>query len=293
MTEKNRDMIKIGVLHPGNMGISVAASAQNSGNEVYWASQGRSSQTRERAENSHLRDAGTLAKVCETCSVIIGVCPPHAAEDVAQQVVAHGFTGLYLDANAISPERTIRIGQRVTEAGASFVDGSIIGGPAWEPGRTWLYLSGPDAHVAAACFSAGPLETRVIGESIGKAAALKMCFAAYTKGSSALLCAILAAAEGLGVWEELEHQWSRGGSDFAEQAVQRVRRVTAKAWRFAGEMEEISATFDSVGVPGGFHAAASDIYRRITGFKDATSTPPLEDVVAALLQTPGKDSDDN
>jgi 3-hydroxyisobutyrate dehydrogenase-like beta-hydroxyacid dehydrogenase len=292
VTEKKQDTKKIAVLHPGNMGVSIAASARNSGNEVYWASEGRSSQTRERAENSDLRDAGTLAQVCRTCSVVISVCPPHAAEDVAQQVVAQSFAGLYLDANAISPERTIRIGQRVTEAGASFVDGSIIGGPAWEPGRTWLYLSGPDAHAAAACFSAGPLETSVIGESIGKAAALKMCFAAYTKGSSALLCAILAAAEGLGVWEELKHQWSRGGSDFAEQAVERVRRVTAKAWRFAGEMEEISATFDSVGVPGGFHAAASDIYRRITGFKDAASTPPLEDVVAALLQTPGKDSDD-
>jgi 3-hydroxyisobutyrate dehydrogenase-like beta-hydroxyacid dehydrogenase len=293
VTEKNQNVKKIGVLHPGNMGISVAVSAQNSGNDVYWASEGRSPQTRERAESFDLRDAGTLAKVCEICSVIISVCPPHAAEDVAQQVLAHGFTGLYLDANAISPERTIRIGQRVTAAGASFVDGSIIGGPAWEPGRTWLYLSGPDAHVAASCFSTGPLETSVIGESIGKAASLKMCFAAYTKGSSALLCAILAAAQRLGVWEELERQWSRGGSDFAEQAVQRVRRVTAKAWRFAGEMEEISATFDSVGVPGGFHAAASDIYRRIADFRDAASTPLLDDVVAALLQTPRKDSDDH
>jgi 3-hydroxyisobutyrate dehydrogenase-like beta-hydroxyacid dehydrogenase len=289
---KTDRIFRIGVLHPGNMGISVAASTQNSGHEVYWASEGRSPQTRERAENYRLCDAGTLANLCVTCSVVIGVCPPHAAEDVAQQVVDCGFTGLYLDANAISPERTIRIGQRVTDAGASFVDGSIIGGPAWEPGRTWLYLSGPDAHVAASCFSSGPLETSVIGESIGKAAALKMCFAAYTKGSSALLCAILAAAEGLGVWEELEHQWSRGGSDFAERAVERVRRVTAKAWRFAGEMEEISATFDSVGVPGGFHAAASEIYRRIADFKDATSTPPLEDVVAALLQTPLEDRDD-
>jgi 3-hydroxyisobutyrate dehydrogenase-like beta-hydroxyacid dehydrogenase len=287
MAEKNQATTKrkIGVLHPGNMGISVAASAQNSGHAIYWASEGRSPQTRERAEKFNLKDAHTLANLCETCSVIISVCPPHAAEDVAHQVVAQGFTGLYLDANAISPERTRRIGQGVTEAGASFVDGSIIGGPAWEPGRTWLYLSGPEAHVAASCFSAGPLETSVIGESIGKAAALKMCFAAYTKGSSALLCAIVAAAEGLGVWEELQRQWSRGGSDFAEQAVQRVRRVTAKAWRFAGEMEEISATFDSVGVPGGFHAAAADVYRRIADFKDAPSTPALEDVVAALLQT--------
>ncbi len=273
---------KVGLLHPGNMGISVAASAQNSGHDVYWASEGRSPQTRERAAKFNLHDTRTLAKLCETCSIIVSVCPPHAAKEVAKQVLAHSFTGLYLDANAISPQRAIRIAEKVTTAGATFVDGGIIGGPAWEPGRTWLYLSGPSAHVAAACFSAGPLGTSVIGDAAGKASALKMCFAAYTKGTSALLCAILATAETLGVRKELQHQWSRGGSDFAEQTTQRVRRVTAKAWRFAGEMEEISATFNEAGLPGDFHAAAEDIYRRIAGFKDAPTTPSLEEVLAAL-----------
>ena len=276
---------QIGILHPGNMGISIAASAQNNGHEVYWASEGRSPQTCERAKAHVLRDAGTLAHLCETCEIIISVCPPHAAEDVAEQVIAQGFKGLYVDGNAISPERTVHIAQKVTEAGADFVDGGIIGGPAWEPGRTWLYLSGPRAGVAADCFSDGPLETSVIGETFGKAAALKMCFAAYTKGTSALLCGVLATAEALGVREELQHQWSRGGSDFTERTVDRVRRVTAKAWRFAGEMEEISATFSDAGLPGGFHAAANDIYLRIASFKDAASTPPLEKVLAALLKT--------
>ena len=98
------------------------------------------------------------------------------------------------------------------------------------------------------------------------------------------MCAILTAAETLGVREELEHQWSRGGSDFAERATDRVRRVTAKAWRFAGEMEEISSTFSEAGVPGDFHAAAATIYRRIADLKDAPSTPSLENVLAALIQ---------
>jgi 3-hydroxyisobutyrate dehydrogenase-like beta-hydroxyacid dehydrogenase len=279
MTKRN-----IGILHPGNMGISIAASAQNSGHTVYWASEGRSPQTRERAERFGLLDGGTVGKLCETCSVIVSVCPPHAAEEVANQVLAHSFKGLYLDANAISPQRAKRIGGAVVEAGATFVDGGIIGGPAWEPGRTWLYLSGRDAEIAASCFSAGPLEVSVIGEEIGKASALKMCYAAYTKGTTALLCAILAAAETLGVREELERQWSRGGSDFAEQATGRVRRVTAKAWRFAGEMEEISSTFSEAGMPGNFHAAAAAIYRRIADFKDAPATPSLESVLAALIQ---------
>ena len=96
---------KVGVLHPGQMGISVAASAQNSGHDVYWASEGRSPQTCERAAKFNLHDAHTLAKLCETCSIIVSVCPPHAAEDVAHQVLDCSFAGLYLDANAISPLR--------------------------------------------------------------------------------------------------------------------------------------------------------------------------------------------
>jgi len=275
--------LTVGILHPGEMGISVAACAQNSGQKVYWASQGRSIETRGRADEFGLLDAGTLTKLCETCSVIVSVCPPHAAEEVADQVLASGYKGLYIDANAISPQRAARIGQAMAVSGAAFVDGGIIGGPAWEPKRTWLYLSGEQAQGAAALFSAGPLETAVIGDEIGKASALKMCYAAYTKGTSALLCAIMASAEALGVREDLERQWSRGGSDFAEQTTNRVRRVTGKAWRFAGEMDEIAATFESAGLPGGFHAAAGNLFERMACFKDATSTPELDAVLDALL----------
>jgi 3-hydroxyisobutyrate dehydrogenase-like beta-hydroxyacid dehydrogenase len=272
----------VGILHPGAMGSSVAASAVNAGHDVYWASEGRSPQTHERAARVGLVDAGTLAALCQRCGVILSVCPPHAAEQVAEQVLGHGFAGLYLDANAISPQRAVRIGAKLAQAGVSFVDGGIIGGPAWEPGRTWLYLAGERADDVTAIFSAGPLETEVIGERVGKASALKMCYAANTKGTTALLCAVLATAERLGVREDLSRQWAREGSGLDKSAPQRARGVTARAWRFAGEMDEISATFSEAGLPGGFHAAAAAVYRRIAGFKDAPSVPALEDVLAAL-----------
>ena len=275
---------KVGILHPGNMGISIAASAKNSGCQVYWASEGRSAQSHDRARRFGLHDAGTVADLCLVCSILISVCPPHAAEEVAEQVLAHGFSGLYLDANAISPDRVMRIGQKIEAAGATFVDGGIIGGPAWEPGQTWLYLSGRQAAAAAACFAAGPLETGVIGEAVGKASALKMCYAAWTKGSTALLSAIVAAADTLDVWAELEQQWERDWPGFPEETVQRVRRVTAKAWRFAGEMEEISATLQAAGLPGEFHSGAAALYRRLARFKDAPSTPALDEVIAALVE---------
>jgi 3-hydroxyisobutyrate dehydrogenase-like beta-hydroxyacid dehydrogenase len=276
-------MTKFGILHPGQMGISVAASAKRSGCEVYWVSENRSLQTQVRAAEHELNDAKTLENLCQTCDIIISVCPPSAAEEVAHQVIDANFQGLYVDANAIAPQRALRIEQVMKANGNPFVDGSIIGGPAWEPGRTWLYLSGEKAQTVADCFAAGPLETSIIGDEIGKASALKMCFAAYTKGTTALLSGILAAAEDLGVREDLENQWSRGGSDFAEQAQNRVRGVTAKAWRFEGEMKEIAATLAGTGVPSGFHIAAAEIYRRMAAFKDSAETPALEEVLNALL----------
>lgn len=279
MTPRN-----IGILHPGSMGISLAASAKNSDHTVYWASEGRSSATRDRANSQALIDTESLSGLCEVCDTIISICPPAAAETVASDILACGFQGLYLDANAISPARTQRIAAMIAEAGARFVDGSVIGGPAWEPGRTWLYLAGEDAVEVAACFAAGPLETAYLGPDVGQAAALKMAFAAYTKGTSALLSAILAVAEANGVREALMAQWSRNGSDFADQTERRVRNVTAKAWRFAGELEEIAATFQEAGLPPGFGRAAAEVYRRTAHFKNADGTPDIASVLSALLE---------
>lgn len=275
-------MSRIGILHPGEMGISIAASALKSGHEVFWVSENRSANTRDRAKKHELVDAVSLEKLCQRCEIMISICPPQIAEDMAKQVAQHNFRGYYLDANAISPQRSVQIGQMLMAKDIHYVDGGIIGGPAWEAKSTWLYLSGEEANRIENCFSAGPLETKVIGNEIGKASALKMCYAAYSKGTTALLCAILGAAETLGVREELYGQWDRDNSGFSEQTNRRVSRVTAKAWRFEAEMLEIAGTFHSAGMPRGFHEAAADIYDRLAGFKGAEQTPELKDVLQAL-----------
>ncbi|HUE97793.1 MAG TPA: DUF1932 domain-containing protein [Anaerolineales bacterium] len=276
-------MSKIGILHPGEMGISIAASAIQNGQQVYWLSPGRGDKTRARAEQHSLTASDSLSGFCRTCEMIISICPPHAAEEVARSVIDTGFTGLYLDANAISPLRTIKIGQMLEANGIQFVDGGIIGGPAWTPKETWLYLSGEQANEIASCFSNGPLETKIIGNEIGRASALKMCYAAYTKGTTALLSAILATAESLDVRDELYRQWEMDEQGFSEQVNRRVARVTAKAWRFEGEMKEIAATFREAGLPDGFHQAAAEIYHHMADFKDSTEHPSLNTVLAALL----------
>jgi 3-hydroxyisobutyrate dehydrogenase-like beta-hydroxyacid dehydrogenase len=276
-------MSKIGILHPGEMGVSIAASAIHNGHQVYWISQGRSDKTRARAEKYDLIEIHSLMEFCRTCEIIVSICPPHAADEVATSVVGAGFTGLYLDANAISPQRAMRIGQLVEATDIQFVDGGIIGGPAWSPKETWLYLSGQQAYKIAECFSNGALETKIIGAEIGKASALKMCYAAYSKGTTALLSATLAAAESLQVREQLYQQWQMDEPGFAEEVNRRVVRVTAKAWRFEGEMKEIAATFRQAELPDGFHQAAAETYHRMVDFKGATETPPLDTVLKALL----------
>jgi 3-hydroxyisobutyrate dehydrogenase-like beta-hydroxyacid dehydrogenase len=133
-------------------------------------------------------------------------------------------------------------------------------------------------------FYEGTLETKITGDEIGKASALKMCYAAYSKGTTALLAAILATAESLDVREELYQQWDTNDPNFSEVVNRRVRRATAKAWRFEGEMHEIASTFQEAGLPSGFQEAAAEVFSRMANFKDSTETPRLEDVLNALLQ---------
>jgi 3-hydroxyisobutyrate dehydrogenase-like beta-hydroxyacid dehydrogenase len=276
-------MSKVGILYPGEMGVSIAASAINNRHQVYWLSQGRSNKTRARAEKYNLIEIDSPIEFCQICELVISICPPHASEEVARSVIESGFKGLYLDANAISPERAIKLEKMLEAKAIQFVDGGVIGGPAWRPKETWLYLSGPYAEQIAACFANGPLETKIIGKETGKASAFKMCYAAYSKGTTALLAAVLAASESLGVCEELYQQWDMDDKGFSEQVNRRVVHVTAKAWRFEEEMKEIASTFQRAGVPDGFHQSAAEIYRRMANFKDSREFPPLDDILRALL----------
>lgn len=275
--------MSVGLLHPGEMGVSVGASAMAGAHTVYWVSEARSEETRRRAESVGLVELESLAELCDRVEVILSVCPPHAAEDVLYAVIATGYQGVFVDANAISPQKSIRMAGCSQAKNVSYVDGGIVGGPAWEPNSTFLYLCGEQSEKVAGLFSEGPLEVWLLGDQIGRASALKMCFAAYSKGSTALISMILAGAESLGVRDELMMLWSHDGSDFAQQAEMRARRVTRKAWRFAGEMEEIAGTFAGEGLPGGFHRASHLIYARMRHLKDHDELPSIEEVVQALL----------
>jgi 3-hydroxyisobutyrate dehydrogenase-like beta-hydroxyacid dehydrogenase len=282
-------MRTVGLLHPGEMGASIGAALRRAGVEVLWVSAGRGPATRRRAQAADLTDAGTLPALVARSDLVLSVCPPHAAIQVARTVAASGFAGTYVDANAVAPTTARALGAVVEQGGGRFVDGDLIGGPVRPGGPTRLYLSGPAAGEVTALFAPTDLEAVALGDDVAAASALKMCYAAWTKGTSALLLAIRAAAAAHGVEAALLAEWTRTQPDLAARS-QAAAGAARKAWRFAGEMDQIAACFAEAGLPDGFARAAAEVYRRLAAFKDLEGDPPLGEVlgwVRARSETPG------
>jgi 3-hydroxyisobutyrate dehydrogenase-like beta-hydroxyacid dehydrogenase len=271
----------LGLLHPGEMGASVGAAARCH-TEVLWASRGRSDATRRRAEDSGLVDALDLGSILEQCDVVLSVCPPHAALDLATAVADARFDGIYVDANAVAPATTATIARVIEDGGGRFVDGGIIGPPAHRTGTTRLFLAGDEAPRVAAIFDASPLQAICLEAGPPAASALKMAYAAYTKGTTALLLAIRALARQHDVEGALLDEWRTSQPDLVRRSETGALRSAPKAWRFVGEMDEIAASFAAAGLPGGFHHAAAEIYRRLERFKNEPDAD-LDALLRAIL----------
>jgi 3-hydroxyisobutyrate dehydrogenase-like beta-hydroxyacid dehydrogenase len=241
----------IGLLHPGEMGAAVGAVLAERGHRVVWASEGRSEATKARAEEARLEDVGSVEAVAES-AFVFSICPPHAALDVACSVGS--FDGIYVDANAVAPATAAN----VSNGFARFVDGGIVGSPPREAGTTRLYLSGHHAPAVAELFAGSIVDARIVSS----ASAMKMVYAGWTKGSAALLLAIRELARLEGVEETLLEEWAISIPELPERSERAARSAEAKGWRWVGEMEEIAATFEANGLPGGFHHAAAEVFRR-------------------------------
>jgi hypothetical protein len=250
----------IGLLHPGEMGAAVGQCLTGMGHTVLWASESRGPDTAARARAAGLTDAGTAAEMAERADVIFSICPPHAALDTAWAV--QGFGGLYVDANAISPATAREVALMVEEGGATYVDGGIIGLPPGTAGGTRLYLSGAHADPVRELFDGTVVDARVVRRGTWSASALKMAYAGWTKGTSALLLAVRAMARSEDVEEMLLAEWAISQPALADRSSSAALAATTKGWRWVAEMEEIAATMASAGLPDGFHQAAAEIFRR-------------------------------
>jgi 3-hydroxyisobutyrate dehydrogenase-like beta-hydroxyacid dehydrogenase len=215
---------------------------------VVWASDGRSEETRRRAAS--FEDVGTAEEISRRSDVILSICPPHAAREVAASVAE--FDGIYVDANAVSPS-TVR---DVAVPFRRFVDGGIVGAPS----APRLYLAGPEAGTVAALFEGTGVDAVAIGDEIGAASAVKVTFAAWSKGTAALLLDILELARAEGVEDELLAEWEESIPELLPRIESARRSAEAKGWRWVGEMEEIADSFAAHGLPDGFHRAAAKVF---------------------------------
>lgn len=164
----------IGVLHPGVMGAALGSALKPVAGAVIWAAAGRSVTTSKRAEVADLVGVPDVAAVARRAHVIVSICPPHAALDVAGEV-ARAAAGrpdrpLYVDANAVPPATMAAIAALLGEE--DVVDGVVLGPPAWERGSTVLWLSGARAAEVAALFEGSPFDARVLGPDLGTASGL-------------------------------------------------------------------------------------------------------------------------
>ncbi len=282
-------MATVGLLHPGEMGAAVGGCLVSVGHEVLWDPVGRSRATTGRALAAELTGV-TFDKLIARSAVILSICPPHAALDVAHQVAAAGYTGFYVDANAISVATAEQVAAVVTAAGAAYVDGGIIGQPPETPGHTRLYLSGPQAGQVRPLFNRSRLDARIAEGPPFAASSVKMAYAAWTKGSSALLLAARALARASGVERTLLAEWQLSQPNLTSQSERSAGAAAAKGWRWIGEMEEIAASMSAAGLPDGFHEAAAEVYHRASradvpaGRRTAaTAKETLDTIMSALM----------
>jgi 3-hydroxyisobutyrate dehydrogenase-like beta-hydroxyacid dehydrogenase len=280
--------MNIGLLHPGEMGAAVGGCLAGAGHTVLWASAGRSPATAARAAAAGLTDAGWVTEMAGKVEVILSICPPHAAVNVARSVA--GFQGVFVDANAISPGTARTVGSAVGGGGA-FVDGGIVGPPPTAPGQTRLYLSGDDAAQVCDLFTGTAVDARIVPGAAGAASAVKMAYAAWTKGTSALLLATRALARAQHVEDVLLAEWALSQPGLPARSERAARSAAAKGWRWIAEMEEIAAAMTADGLPGGFHQAAAEVYRRSAAVDSAADGATLDTILTALLTV--RDGDDS
>jgi L-threonate 2-dehydrogenase len=256
-------MAVIGVFAQGEMGSGVGGRLAERGLRVLTALEGRSAASAKRAEA-----AGMIAASWDEIAradIFISLVPPSEALPLARRMAslfrACGTHPLYADLNAINPGTAVAAAAALSEAGCIFADGSICG-PAPAPGKPSpaIYASGPGAPAFGALAAYG-LDIRVMDAPVGAASAVKICQSGLTKGYTALASVVARAAMRYGAGETVmrELQETRAGLiDFLRPA---TLRMFDKAYRFAGEMEEIAEFVDGEAQGRQIFEAFAEVYR--------------------------------
>jgi len=267
------------------MGSGVGAVLSQHGVRVLTWLEGRGARTRERAQQAGMMEVKDLQTLVGEAQVVLSIVPPAVAPAIAEQLASAIRTAradvLVADCNAIAPGTVRRIASVLTSAGARFADAGIIGPPPTRPGNRF-FTSGPGAQELAQLRDNG-LDVRVLEGDVGQASALKMCYAALTKGLQALGTELQVAARLLGVDDTLREQQAQDMKLILDYLERAIPTMIPKAYRWVGEMEEIARCFEEVGLPGATFDGFAEVYRRVTEADDAPVPEVLDRVADTAL----------
>ncbi len=279
----------VGILSPGEMGAGVGAALGATGLTVLTCLAGRSPASHERARAAGIEDVSDLATLVERCDLILSILVPARARGMAAQVGdaarSAGADTVLADCNAIAPQTVQAMETDLAGSGVTLVDAGIVGGPPRNGQGPRVYASGSAAHLLGELDGRG-IDVMDVGPEIGKASAVKMCYAAMTKGTTALRTALLVAARRLEVYDELIAEMEHSQAAALGAAEQGMRRLPNVAYRWIGEMEEIASTFEHVGVTPDFHTGAAQVFREVDAtFARDADLSDLANAVSRLAET--------
>jgi len=285
-------MTAVGIVSPGDMGQAVGSLLATNGVRVLVTLDGRSGRTRALAAAAGFATVADMRELSRECDLILSIVPPAAAVHVARAIAAAPTGGrgpLVADCNAIAPRTVRAVASVIASSGATCVDVGIVGGPPRGAPSPRFYVSGPERARFAALVG-GVLDVRVLGEAIGEASAVKMCYAALTKGTTAVATALLVAADRMGVYDTVVD--AIGESPELARRLTAVATMPAKAHRWVAEMEEIAMSFADVGLTPKLFDGAADVYRLTAASPIGSERPEtldrsrgLERTVAAIAGT--------
>ena len=267
----------VALMSPGDMGHAVGALLKRHGARVVSALGGRSQRTVDLASAAGIEPMASDVEMIDTADLLLSIVAPAGAETLADRLAeaisAAESDIVYIDCNAVAPETAARIAGVIEGAGGRFVDAGIVGPPPREDScATRFYASGVHADRFARLNAFG-LDVRVIGDRIGDASALKMCYAALNKGTIALMTGISVMAERLGVEAALDQELQLSQEAVRQRMHLQVPGMVPKAHRWIGEMEEIAKTFTAADLTPAVFEGIADIYRLVADNPIADASP--------------------
>ncbi len=285
--------MRIAVVATGEMGGGIAARLKARGAEVFTSLAGRSKASLARAEAAGVTVVDDDAALIGSVEIFLSVVPPDRARALAERFAPAlsraGAKILYADCNAVAPETVRAIAKTVAATGAAFADAGIIGGPPkGNDAGPRLYASGEGAARLAGLTRFG-LDVRPMEGGIGAASALKLSYAALTKGFTALGVAsgqaAMASPMANAVTASLRAELAESQPELFAFLARGIPRMYPKAYRFVGEMEEIARFLGPAGAAQMFLGAAAAYEEVAAAWADRGAAAPLTSGLAAVFDS--------